>query len=238
MGRKIVFKFILSIILVWQSGLLNAQNKVQYLQYEDLRPYHFGFLIGLHAQDLIFHHSGTPDANGNRWYASIPSYTPGFSVGVIGDLRLADFISLRLTPTIHFGSKEVSLKSDAAGSTIEKASIRSNYIMIPFSIRYRGARSNNYRPYIMSGFSAGIDMGRDNREPLLLKPVNLYWEIGTGCDFYLPYFRLVPELKFCLGLGDVFLHNRSDQDGEAFSKYTNSFDKVTSRLLVFSLQFE
>ncbi|MFA6851480.1 MAG: porin family protein, partial [Selenomonadaceae bacterium] len=163
---------------------------------------------------------------------------PGFSVGVIGDLRLADFISLRLTPTIHFGSKEVSLKSDAAGSTIEKASIRSNYIMIPFSIRYRGARSNNYRPYIMSGFSAGIDVGRDNQEPLLLKPVNLYWEIGTGCDFYLPYFRLVPELKFCLGLGDVFLHNRSDQDGEAFSKYTNSFDKVASRLLVFSLQFE
>ena len=238
MGSNVFYRCILSMILVWQSGILIAQDKVQYLQYEDLKPYHFGFLVGLHTQDLIFQHSGAVDADGNKWYATIPSYTPGFTVGVIGDLRLADFMSLRLTPTIHFGSKQVSLMSDAAGATIAYAAVRSNYIMIPLNLRYRGARSNNFRPYIMSGFSAGIDMGRDKREPMLLKPVNLYWEIGTGCDFYLPYFRLVPELKLCVGLGDIFVHNRTDQDSEAFLKYTKAFDKVTSRLLVFTLQFE
>jgi Outer membrane protein beta-barrel domain len=221
-----------------QMHAIYAQKKVQYLQYEDLKPYHLGFLVGLHTQDLIFQHSGRIDANGNKWYGSIPTYTPGFSVGGIADMRLADFLSLRLTPTIHFGSKEVSLTSDEAGATTVTASVRSNYIMIPLSIRYRGARSNNFRPYLMSGFSVGIDMGRDKREPILLQEVNTYWEIGTGCDFYLPYFRLVPELKVCIGLGDVFTHNRSDQDSEAFLKYTNAFDKVTSRLLVFSLQFE
>jgi hypothetical protein len=235
---KAFCKLFLGILLLVQGTFLCAQSKVQYLQYEDLKPYHFGFLVGLHSQDLIFKPSGVKDQNGNRWYASIPSYSPGFSVGVIGDLRLADFMSLRLTPSIHFGNKEVSLLSNAPGATTIKASVRSNYIMIPFSLRYRGARSNNYRPYIMSGFSAGIDMGRDKQQPLLLKPVNLFWEIGTGCDFYLPFFRLVPELKFCLGLDDILVHNRTDQDSEAFLKYTNAFDRVTSRLLVFSLQFE
>jgi len=238
MNHKNLLKLLIGLLFFAQSGKMAAQTKVQYLQYEDLKPYHFGFLVGLHTQDLIFQHSGLKDADGNRWYANIPAYTPGFTVGVIGDLRLAESMSLRLTPTIHFGSKEVSLLSDIPGSTIQKASVRSNYITIPLSIRYRGARSNNYRPYIMSGFSAGIDMGRDQQEPILLTPVNLYWEIGTGCDFYLPYFRLVPEIKFCLGLGDIFVHNRTDQESEVFQKYTNAFDKVTSRLIVFSLQFE
>jgi hypothetical protein len=217
---------------------MTAQKKVQYLQYEDLKAFHFGFLVGLHTQDLILSHSGLPDDDGLHWYGSVPSYTPGFTVGVIGDLRLADFLSLRLTPTIHFGSKEVAIISDAVNATPIFSQVRSNYIMLPLNLRYRGARTDNYRPYLMGGLSAGIDMGRNKREPILLQSVNSYLEFGVGCDLYLPFFRLVPELKFCLGLGDIFIHNRTDQDREVYLKYTNAFDKVTSRLLVFSLQFE
>jgi hypothetical protein len=225
-------------LLIGHADMLYPQKKVQYLQYEDLRPFHFGFLIGLHTQDLIMSHTGKADNEGNTWYGSIPSYTPGFTVGVIGDLRIADFMSLRLTPSIHFGSKDVSLISDAPGAVAINSPIRSNYIMLPLVLRYRGSRTNNYRPYLMGGLSAGLDMGRDKNAPILLKPINTYLEIGMGCDFYLPYFRLVPELKFCLGLGDIMVHERSDQESDVYLKYTNAFDKITSRLLVFSLQFE
>ncbi|MDP4276435.1 MAG: porin family protein [Bacteroidota bacterium] len=238
MNRHYIYLIIISLLLLVTPTVLTAQKKVQYLQYEDLKPYHFGFLIGMNTQDLIFNHSGKPDADGHRWYGSIPSYTPGFSVGVIGDLRLADFLSLRLTPTIHFGSKDVALITDAPGATPIYSEVRSNYIMLPLNLRYRGARTGNFRPYFLSGLSAGIDMGRDKREPILLEPVNTYLELGVGSDLYLPYFRLVPELKFCLGLGDIFIHDRSDEDSEVFLKYTNAFDKITSRLIVFSLQFE
>ncbi|MDD4922483.1 MAG: porin family protein [Bacteroidales bacterium] len=238
MRRLEFILLLLCMTFIGLPGTVEAQHRVQYLQYEDMKPYHFGFLIGFNAQDLIFQHTGNVDTEGHKWYATIPSYSPGFSIGMIGDLRLADCLSLRLTPTIHFGGKEVSLTSNAADATIEQVSVRSNYIMVPLNIRYRGARSNNFRPYLMSGFSTGIDMGRDKRQPILLNPVNLYWEIGAGCDFYLPYFRLVPEIKFCLGLGDIFDHDRYDQDSEAYLKYTNSFDRITSRLIVFSLQFE
>jgi len=232
------YRLLILVFLASSTTFLVAQNKVQYLQYEDLKPYHFGFSVGLHTQDLIMEHSGIADADGAKWYGNVSSYTPGFSIGVIGDLRITDFLSFRLTPTIHFGNKEVTLVSDVAGATPVTANVRSNYILVPVSLRYRGARTNNYRPYLLSGFSAGIDMGRDKREAILLKPMNLYWEIGTGCDLYLPYFKLVPELKFCLGLGDIFVHDRNDQDSEAFKKYTDAFNSITSRLLVFSLQFE
>lgn len=222
--------------LTFTAAEVHAQKMVQYLQYEDLKTYHFGFSVGMHSQDLIMDHSGKTDTNGEKWYGNVNSYTPGFSVGVIADLRLADFLSLRTTPTIHFGSKDVTLVSDNAATPKVTANVRSNYILVPLNLRYRGARTDNYRPYVMSGFSAGLDMGRDKQQPILLKPINLYWEIGAGCDIYMPYFRLVPELKVCLGMGDILVHNRTDES--SFVKYTNAFDAITSRLIVFSLQFE
>lgn len=238
MKHRHIQPIVLLFLFLILSCTLYAQKRVQYLQYEDLKPYHFGFLIGTHTQDLMLEHSGVADGDGNHWYGSVPSYAPGFSVGVLGDLRLADFLSLRTSPTIHFGSKSVALASDDPGSDILRSEIRSNYFMIPLNLRYRGARTDNYRPYLMAGVSAGIDIGRDKREPILLTRIHPYVEFGVGCDLYLPYFRLVPELKFCLGLNDVLVHNRTDQDSEAFLRYTNAFDRITSRLVVFSLQFE
>ena len=213
-------------------------HKRQYLQYEDLRPYHFGFFVGLHSQDFQIDHSGAVDENGARWYGSVPAYTPGFSVGVLGDYRICDFLSARLTPSIHFGSKTMTLLSDQPDSRQTNVTIRSNYIMLPLSIRYRGARTDNYRPYLMTGLSLGIDAGSRKKEEILLKKMNCYWEMGVGCDLYMPYFRLVPELKFCLGLGDIFEHDRPDESSQAFVHYTNAFDRITSRLLVLSFQFE
>ena len=237
MKKYILFLLFLIPVLL-PAGQASAQKKVQYLQYEDLRPYHFGFLVGLHTQDLIVSHTGIADNNGNAWYASVPSYTPGFTVGVIGDVRIFDFLSLRLTPEIHFGSKHVNIISDEPGAVATSYPIRSNYIMLPLNLRYRGARSGNYRPYLMGGLSAGVDMGRDKNVPVLLKPINTYLEFGVGCDLYLPFFKLVPELKFSLGMGDIMIHDRKDQGSEVFLKYTNAIDKITSRLLIFSLQFE
>lgn len=219
-------------------GLAQAQHKRQYLQYEDLRPYHFGFSVGLHSQDFQILHTGALDAAGNRWYGNVPAYTPGFSVGVLGDYRLSDAFSLRLTPCIHFGSKNMNLFSDAPDSEIETVTIRSNYIMLPLLVRYRGARTNNYRPYIATGFSVGIDAGRRKNAAVELTTLNTYWELAFGCDLYMPYFRLVPEIKLCIGLDDIFQHDRLDEASQAFINYTNAFDRITSRLLVISFQFE
>lgn len=235
------YKYAALSLMLFLSALsmpISAQKSPQNLLYEDLKPYHLGFMVGGHSQDLILQHSGAIDTDGNKWYGSVNNYDPGFSVGVLGDLRLSDQLSLRLTPSIHFGSKVLMMHSDNPTVLPVKATIRSNYLLVPLDLRFRGLRTNNYRPYILSGFGAGIDMGRDKMQPILLKPINLYWEIGVGMDLYMPYFKLVPELKVCLGVGDVLIHDRKDQTNDAFKKYAAAFDKITSRLIVFSLQFE
>ncbi len=236
---RLLFALLLLLTLPLGTAAKNQHgNKIQYLQYEDMRRYHFGFFIGTHVQDMHIEHSGFVDESGNIWYGSIPSYTPGFTVGVLGDLRLADFLSLRLSPSINFGAKNFSLISDAIGDEPVSTNVRSNYVMVPLSIRYRGARTNNFRPYLMTGFSIGIDVGSRKQEPIVLKRLNYFLEFGVGCDLYLPYFRLVPELKFCLGLNDAFEHDRLDEGSLPFIHYTQAFDKMTARLIVLSFQFE
>ena len=63
-------------------------------------------------------------------------------------------------------------------------------------------------------------------------------EIGAGCDFYLPYFKLIPELKFAFSLLDVLEKDRSDLLDENYLKYTHSVDKVASKMIVLSFYFE
>jgi hypothetical protein len=212
-----------------------AQKVHQNLQYEDLKPYHFGFSVGFNQQDLIPTHTGTPDTDGNQWYGSVNRFEPGFSVGVLADLRLLDKFSLRSTPSIHFGSKVLTLYSTTPGLQPVESIIRSNYVLVPINLRYRAHRTNNYRPYLLGGLSAGIDMGRNKLEPIVLKPANVYLEIGVGMDLYMSQYKLVPELKLCLGLMDNLEHTREEVTSKA---YEQSFEKITSRLIVFSLYFE
>ena len=81
------------------------KEKVKNLPYVDNKLFHLGFFVGLHTQDLLLTHSGVV-SNGQTWFAEIPSYSPGFSVGVIGDMYLNPYFNLRITPSIHFGDKK------------------------------------------------------------------------------------------------------------------------------------
>ena len=63
-------------------------------------------------------------------------------------------------------------------------------------------------------------------------------EFGFGCDFYLPFFKLNPELKFAFSLLDVLEKNRSDLLDANYLKFTQSVDKVVSKMIVLSFYFE
>ena len=81
---------IFSLLLFFTLGVLAQRNKVQRLPYIDQRLLHFGFSIGTHVQDLRFVNRGEPGDNGETWYAEIPSFSPGFNVGLVRDLYLCE----------------------------------------------------------------------------------------------------------------------------------------------------
>ena len=232
--KQIVYILVFSIFAL---PSLAQKRKVQNQPYADHKLYHFGFHVGLHAQDLILTNNGIAAPNGETWFAEIPDYAPGFSVGVIGDLFMNPYMNLRVTPTIHFGDKTVIFKEQS--SEEEKlVSMRTNYLSIPLDVKISSVRVNNYRPYILGGAYGAIELGQKKGNPLLMKPVDYGLEFGLGCTIYLPFFRLSPELKFKFGLTDILEKNRDDLANEADKIYTNALSKATSRMIVFTFNFE
>lgn len=222
----------------WLSVCAFSQTrKIQNRPYIDQRKFHYGFLIGMHLQDLKFVNNGFITEDGQSWFADVAEYSPGFSVGVLGEMYLNEYLSLRFVPTLHFGDKKVVFREQETGEKFSQ-SMKSNYLSLPIDLKFSAQRFNNYRPYIMAGISPTIDLSKKKQKALLVKSFDCYVEIGMGCDIYLPFFKLIPELKFCFGLANLLEKNRSDLTDKSLMKFTQSVDRVNSRMVVLTFYFE
>ena len=213
------------------------ERKVQNKPYIDFRRLHYGFFIGVHAQDMEFANNGFVTENGETWYADIANYNPGFSVGVLADLRLNTYMSLRAIPTMHFGQNTVRFREQNSGET-SKQSLKTTYIAVPVHVKFAAERFNNYRPYVTAGVSPMWNLTVKKQQQLLLKKFDFMIEVGFGCDFYLPFFKLIPELKFSFSPLDVLKKERNDLLDANYLKFTQSVDGVTSKMVTLSHYFE
>ncbi len=217
------------------------ERKVQNRPYIDMRRWHYGFLFGLHMQDLEFTNNGyihlLEDGAKESWFTDVAAYNPGFSVGVLGELYLTEYLALRFIPTMHFGDKMVYFREQFSG-VVEKQTIKSTYLAVPVNVKYTAQRFNNYRPYVAVGVAPMLDLTVKKQKALLTQRFDLALEMAFGCDFYLPFFKLIPELKFCFGLADLLVKERSDLIDENLLKYTQSLDGASSRMVVLTLYFE
>lgn len=234
---------IIAIVLV---GLVCAQtttartfnDKVLNRPYADMRRWHLGFSIGFHTEDLKFTHNGMVTDDGESWYMEEPSFQPGFCVNGLVDLRLNSYFNLRFSPGMYFGNRNIRF-IDVNGGDTERQSIKSAYVVAPIDLKYSAVRLRNVRPYMVTGIMPAFDVSKKRNDLLRLKSTDFYWSIGFGLDSYLPYFKFIPEVKFCLGLTDVLQHDRKDLvDDPSKLKYTESLSKATSKMIVLTFYFE
>lgn len=207
--------------------------------YADLKAWHLGFSVGLHAQDLQFTNNAFITEDGQQWFAEQPSFSPGFCVNGLIDFRLSTHFNVRLAPGIWFGNKSVHF-CDAASGTIERQNIKSTLLVLPIDLKFSATRCKNVRPYVTAGVLPAFDVGkRHNSEHIHLKKYDTFLTVGFGLDTYFPYFKFVPEIKFCFGVADVLKHKRPDLDDVPEEmKYTNSIDRIAQRMIVLTFYFE
>ena len=59
-----------------------------------------------------------------------------------------------------------------------------------------------------------------------------------GLDLYYPFFKMIPELKFCFGLNNILDRNRTDLKDASLLKYSDALDKAQNGMIVLTLYFE
>ena len=219
--------------------------------YIDLRPLHFGILVGTNFQDVELENVGpqivtlddgtvveqTIVTDADKW-------NPGFTVGVLAEGRLSNHFAIRFAPTMHFGAKHLVFRNltdlDPEGLPRQMTQdMKNTYLSLPLDLKFSAQRFNNYRPYPIAGTNPMINLTRSDQDFLQLKRYDVMFEVGMGCDFYLPFFKLNPELKFCYSLTNSLNTKHADELRDAnMIVYANSVRNAHSKMIVLTFYFE
>jgi len=214
-------------------------DKVLNRPYADMRPWHLGFSVGVHTQDIRFNHIGYVTEGGSTWYLEQPSFQPGFCVNGLLDIRLNSYFNVRFTPGMYFGNRVIKMLDTTMDGGELTQNIKSAYLVFPLDLKFNAMRLHNVRPYVTGGVMPVFDVAKKRSDYLKTKPFDFMLSAGFGCDIYLPYFKLSPEIKFCFGLTDIIQHDRPDlTDDPAKLDISNSVRRATSQMVVLTFYFE
>ncbi len=238
-----------AVLLLLGCAVAHSQDNDMILSrpYADVKPIHFGFSVGMNFQNIAITNKGTISDDGvEEWYADVPANSPGFSVNVLADYRIAEHFNLRVSPGLYFGNKTVRFLNhrgnpDWVEQTRYKQTqnIKSTYIVVPVDLKMSAKRYHNMRPYFTAGAMYTGDLAKDRSEQLKLKNSDVMLTVGMGCDFYMRFFKLCPEVKFCFGLKNLLEKNRPDlQEDDMTRIFTQSVSKIKSNMVVVTFFFE
>ncbi len=257
LGAFFIFSFIFT------TTTFSQINKVPNLKLYDFETLHFGFTLVANEMDFIVKAKedlymtywsgdsvpGDPDlraAKGARVYGIRANAIPGFSVGIVGDLRLGEYFNLRFIPTLSFGRRELEydvvlydennqlLFGDSI-ITIPKE-INSTFLEFPLFLKYKSKRDHNMRAYVIGGAKLSFDLAsqankddQNNYDPKLFR-TDTYGMVGAGLDFYMNWFKFGVELSMSYGFRDMLL--RED------NLYTESIESLRSKVFMLTFTFE
>jgi hypothetical protein len=215
-----------------------AQREREIHMYDhDTKPYYFGITLGVNL--ARFH----PDLHSrflenDSVMVAEPKNSGGFALGLLATARLSDRFQLRFNPQLMFYQRDIAytLKYPEGGLTEVTKTVESVSVTFPVQVKFQSDRIGNFRVYMLGGIKGDIDLASNARakkaEDLIkIRKYDFGPELGLGFNFFFPSFIFSPEIKISNGLPNI--HSR-DQN----LKYSSVFDKIQSRMIVFSIHIE
>ena len=236
---------IIMLLLSFTFTGFSQKEKLQNLKDYDRARLQFGFSVGLNTADFYLRNSDNfyNTSEISEIYAIENIQSVGFQLGPISNLRLGEYLDLRLLVLLTFSQRDLEyyiLQDTAEDNSLiydyYKMKLSSTFIEFPLLLKYKAERINNIRPYIIAGINPKLDLSARKKIPeiempkIRLKQKDLYYEVGAGMDFYTPYFKFTTELKFSAGL-----FNLMQPDDTQFS---SSIDYLKSNMIMLSFHFQ
>jgi hypothetical protein len=218
--------------------LSGQKQKPKNESWYDEKLIHFGFSLGFNAMDFNI----TPSQDYleiDSLYPEVSKLNPGINIQIVTNLRPAKYLDLRFLPGVSFGQRNVRYyKNNVLYNQNQR--LESSFLEFPLLLKYKGVRLNNVRPYIIGGLNFRYDLaGKKEFDPekhvyLRLKRPDLYFEMGSGLDFYLRYFKLSIEIKMSNGIRNVLV----DDAASGHQEFRNAIEKMKSQIWILAFHFE
>lgn len=231
-------RFLIYFLLLFLAPTLGfSQNKkLQNQSKYDKKTVHFGFCLGINTYDFLIKPKKDLAAVTNV-YEMYSTSSPGYSIGIISNLRLGEFIDLRFIPTFSSTVRRITfdMNDQFTGERyVKEYQVESSFIQFPFELKYKSERINNHRWYVLTGVEFATDLASkekvDDDTIFKIKKSNVAVQGGVGIDIYFEYFKFSPQIKYSWGVNNLLV-----EDGTV---PVSGIDKIMSRCFLINFTFE
>jgi len=226
----IFFAFTLSGSAQFTKNMFSKDPLINLENFQNSRVY-YGFYMGFNSYDFKIDYK-------NKGADIQVKKTTGFNVGIVGDLKLHEYINLRFEPGLYYTTRELMFPN----FTTESAALRqvnSTYIHLPLLLKFSSLRTGNIRPYILGGLSTTLNLSSNSKsiddnsaQRFRVKPWTTNYELGLGIDLFTPYFIFSPSIRGVFGLKDELI-----RDADPNSPWTGNIESMKTRAVFINFSF-
>ena len=233
MKKIIVFLFFACILngYAQRSKNIFSRDPITNLENFQKKRVYYGFYLGFNSYDFkIDYKSETRDILVNK--------TTGFNVGIIGDLKLQEYINLRFEPGLYYTKRDLNYPN-FSNSNDALREVNSTYIHFPLLLKLSSLRTGNIRPYALGGLSATLNLSSNSKlvddnsqQRFRVKSWTTNYELGFGIDLFSEYFIFSPSIRGVFGINDELI-----RDNDPESRWTGNIESLKSRAVFINFSF-
>lgn len=231
--KNVLILFGLLILASPKSNAQLGEDPILNLQNEDLKFLNWGYYLGFNQYDFQFEYKDDVGRD------VLVDKSFGFNVGLIGELRINEFLDARFEPGLLYTARTLGFPGFSTEADAIRE-VRSTYIRFPLLLKASTKRIGNWKPFIVGGVYTSMNLGSkedsldDNSSGEFRMKKNVYgYELGFGIDFYTEYFKFSPSIRGVFALTDELV-----PDNDPNSPWTGNINAMRTRGIFINFTFE